>query len=472
MSRIHILWFRNNLRLLDNPALVEAMANDAAIVPIYIFDPRHTRATKFGFKKSSYKRFVFLKETLSDLSRSLEEKGSYLIVKSGKPEEILPKLCKTYGAGAVFASQEIGSEESNVDTALVKSLEPNKIKYNLIWDGTLYHKDDIPFALEEIPDTSKAFRIKLTKETDVRDEIAEPERVDSPEILQTENISFPEAKDLGYDDVNDSEIIVHGGAKKALERLEYFTFGSELLTRYKWIRNKSLGLDYSSKLSPYLAVGAISPRTIYHKVKVYEKDIKRNISTWWLVFELVWRDYFAFMALKHGNRIFHLGGYRSRTEREFNENKELFKQWTEGQTGIPFVDAHMRELVKTGYMSNRGRVNCASFLSRDYKVDWRWGAAFFESHLIDYDVSSNWLNWNLQALEIYHTNALWQGLKYDKEGEYVKTYIPELAEIESPLLQAPWLIENVKLDYPQDVDVPAGWDWAVKRLLKAAKALE
>ena len=153
----------------------------------------------------------------------------------------------------------------------------------------------------------------------------------------------------------------------------------------------------------------------------------------------------------------------------------MFENWCAGKTGIPFVDAHMRELDQTGFMSNRGRVNCASFLTRDYGVDWRWGAAWFENRLIDYEVSANWLNWHTQALEIYYTSPPWQGLKYDRQGEYVKRWVPELRDLPAPLLHAPWNMEEeglvpsaLSFDLERDYFRPrvqnTKWDWAWNRI--------
>jgi len=130
----------------------------------------------------------------------------------------------------------------------------------------------------------------------------------------------------------------------------------------------------------------------------------------------------------------------------------------------------MRQLNQTGFMSNRGRVNCASFLTRDYKIDWRWGAAWFETQLLDYDVCSNWMNWNTQATEIYYTNPVHQGLKYDKKGEFVKTWLPELENVDGPIVQAPWLLQEEEkqvIDYPIPVEIYKKWARSINRIVKA-----
>ncbi len=266
---------------------------------------------------------------------------------------------------------------------------------------------------------------------------------------------------------------VQGGERAGLARLDYYTFESELATSYKWTRNRSLGMDYSSKFSPWMALGSLSPRQIYWQVKDYEKKIKKNISTWWLIFEVVWRDYFKYSTLRHGNKIFFEGGIKDR-EVDWQYDEDLFARWQWGNTGIPFVDAHMRQLHQTGFMSNRGRVNCASFLTRDYEIDWRWGAAWFEAQLLDYDVCSNWMNWNTQATEIWYTNPVHQSLKYDKEAAYVKKWLPELPAIESPLVMAPWLLQEYDLPaangYPTPVAIYKKWTRSINNIRKAHEA--
>ncbi len=249
--------------------------------------------------------------------------------------------------------------------------------------------------------------------------------------------------------------------------LDYYTFESENLTGYRWSRNKSLGMDYSSKFSPYLALGCISARHIYETVKSYEEKIKKNQSTWWIVFELVWRDYFTFKGMKFGDKIFHSSGFKNKSI-DFENDKDKFKRWQEGKTGIPFIDAHMRQLNQTGYMSNRGRVNCASYFVHDLNIDWTWGAAYFESKLIDYDVSANWLNWHVQAFEIYYTNPVHQSLKY-KANTYIAKWIAELENIDDNRIHAPWLFQNFldEVNYPEPIEVFKKWQRSINNIKKS-----
>lgn len=185
-----------------------------------------------------------------------------------------------------------------------------------------------------------------------------------------------------------------------------------------------IGADYSSKFSAWLALGCISPRFIFRELQQYEKEFGANDSTYWLVFELLWRDYFRFMMKKHHAKLFKQDGFKSTKMKLFAEGIQKLQDWIDGNTGIDFVDANMIELKLTGFMSNRGRQNVASYLCNDLKLDWRLGAAYFEQQLIDYDVCSNWGNWAYLAgvgndsRENRYFNIEKQASVYDKNREY------------------------------------------------------
>jgi len=185
-------------------------------------------------------------------------------------------------------------------------------------------------------------------------------------------------------------------------------------------------------------------------VKQYEKERKKNQSTYSLIFELIWRDYFRFITKKHGNKVFKIEGIKN-TRDSWRRDSADFKRWCEGQTGVPFVDANMRELKFSGFMSNRGRQNVASFLVNDLGIDWTWGASYFESQLIDYDVCSNWGNWMYvggvgnDPRENRYFNILRQGKNYDRNGDYVRLWVPELADIKGFDIHHPWELSTAQL---------------------------
>ena len=461
-----ICWFRYDLRVHDNETLVRA-ADYGPVLPVYCFDPRHYRRLPQGFRKTDGKRVKFLFESLLDLRMRLGALGAGLLVVQGKPEDVLPELCARYGVDRIFAQREITREETDVETAVGARAGA---ELELVWGRTLYHPNDAPFEPNKAPLTFKTFRTKLTDAAEVRPVVEPPDRLE-PVAPEVDYGNLPSYSELGFAEaelVHLETTAFRGGETAALERLDYYTFQTQLLNNYKFTRNRSLGPDYSSKFSAWMAVGCLSPREIYWTVKRYEQEVKKNISTWWLIFEMLWRDYFQWMGLRHGDRIFFPSGIKNR-DVEWQHDPALFDRWCRGETGVPFVDAHLRELRQTGFMSNRGRVNCASFLSRDYQIDWTWGAAWFESHLLDYDVCSNWLNWNTQATDYYYTNPLNQGLRYDTGGEYVRTWLPELAALPGPLVHAPWLAEGgVPEGYPEPAEIYPKWSRAQTTIRKVA----
>lgn len=231
-----------------------------------------------------------------------------------------------------------------------------------------------------------------------------------------------------------------GGEDNGLERLSDYIWRNESIATYKVTRNNLEGKHCSSKFSPWLAFGCLSPRTIFQAVKEYEKKRIKNKSTYWLIFELIWRDFFRFSSIKWGNSMFKLHGPRKALgqhipHRTWGRDEKLIRAWCQGMTGFPIVDASMRELGHTGFMSNRGRQVVASFFVKDLEQDWRIGAAWFESMLVDHDPTSNYGNWTYQAgvgadpRENRYFLVPKQSAKFDKNGEYIKRWVPEVASV-------------------------------------------
>ena len=253
-------------------------------------------------------------------------------------------------------------------------------------------------------------------------------------FLET-NTKIPTLETLGYSSIEidrQSAFPFKGGEDKALQRLHYYLWESKNLSSYKETRNGLIGIDYSSKLSAWLANGSISARTIYWEVKKYEQKFGANDSTYWLIFELVWRDYFKYISLKHGNAIFKRDGILQKTY-PWKNDKTHFSQWIQGTTPEPFVNANMLELKHTGWMSNRGRQNVASYFAKTLQMDWRMGAAYFESLLIDYDVHSNYGNWiyvagvgNDPRDRVFNVSL--QAERYDPQGEYQAIWLEKIAQ--------------------------------------------
>lgn len=392
-----LVWFTNNLRVHDNPALNKACDEFNSVLGVYFFDPRHFEETQFGFKKTERYRAKFLLQTVSDLLNNLQQLGIPLLVIHGKPEEHFSKIVSEYSVSKIFHQKEWTQEETSVLLAS-QNIVPNNVIWESFYDQFLYHPEDIPFEVEDVPRVFTAFRKKVEKYAFVR-ELKTPikPKLENSQISSTTTLLT--LTNLGLEDYKTHEhsaFPFQGGESIAMERLNHYFWGTENLSQYKETRNGLLGTDYSSKFSPWLANGSISPRTIYHLVKQYEKEVSSNSSTYWLIFELIWRDFFKYVSLKHGNRLFHLGGILDK-DYDWDKSSQKVTQWIEGKTREPFVNANMIELKETGWMSNRGRQNVASYFAKNQELDWRIGAAYFESMLIDYDVHSNYGNWQYLA---------------------------------------------------------------------------
>jgi deoxyribodipyrimidine photo-lyase len=439
-----IVWFRNDLRLHDHEALSQAMHSVREVIPVYCIDPRHFGETPFGFAKTGPFRAKFLLESLADLRQRLRDKGSELIVRWGKPEEVIPEIAHQYGAEGVFAHQEVTYEELEVEDRLEQALFKTGTTLEWAWGTTLYHISDLPMPVGSLPEVFTQFRKQAEKMADVREQFPTPEQVPSPVISDPGEL--PSLNDLNLKEApyDERAVLRHqGGESAGLERLYDYFWEEDRLKSYKETRNGLLGSGYSSKFSAWLALGCLSPRKIYDEVKRYESLRTKNKSTYWLIFELIWRDFFRFIAKKHGKKLFMPGGIKDEGWRG-RVDWGMFEKWKEGETGIPFIDANMKEIKHSGYMSNRGRQNVASFLVNDLDLDWRLGAEYFESMLIDYDPCSNWGNWNYVAgvgndpREGRYFNVLSQAKRYDPQGEYVKHWVPVLANLPSGMVHDPY----------------------------------
>ena len=240
-----------------------------------------------------------------------------------------------------------------------------------------------------------------------------------------------------------------GGADAAHARVRHLLEGGHM-TRYKDTRNGMLGADFSTKLSAWLALGCISARQVHESLLHFEDgrgDVGKgaqgygkgeNKGTGWVRFELLWRDYMRLLARKHRQRLFRLTGFADDTRYAWASPardpaaKEKWDRFAQGTTGMGLVDASQRELALTGYSSNRARQNVGSFLGRHLGLDWRLGAEWYESRLVDYDVASNWGNWQSVAISERVFNPVKQGFDYDKEGAYVKMWVAELRGVQGP----------------------------------------
>jgi len=387
-----LIWFRNNLRTEDNIALKKATENHEKIVAVYFFDPKSFKEDEFGFQKTGKFRAKFLIETITDLKNNLAKLNITLLTYFEAPENKISLLCDEFLIDAIYSQKEWTREEIETNELIKKTLSSD-IEFIEENDQFLYHPETVSKNFSNIPDVFTQFRKKLEKYVEIPAEISITKLQTTNSIENTTKI--PSLSILGFEDFEmhpKSAFPFLGGESEALKRVNYYLFESKKVEFYKQTRNGLVGIDYSTKFSPWLANGSLSAKTIYWKIKAYEKEFGANDSTYWVIFELIWRDYFKYISLKYDAKIFKIGGILDK-KYHWNTNKKIVQQWINGETKDDFVNANMIEFKETGWMSNRGRQNVASYFAKELLLDWRIGASYFESMLLDYDVHSNYGNW-------------------------------------------------------------------------------
>eukprot|EP00522_Entomoneis_paludosa_P012888 CAMPEP_0172443734 /NCGR_PEP_ID=MMETSP1065-20121228/3947_1 /TAXON_ID=265537 /ORGANISM="Amphiprora paludosa, Strain CCMP125" /LENGTH=587 /DNA_ID=CAMNT_0013194061 /DNA_START=89 /DNA_END=1852 /DNA_ORIENTATION=+ len=515
-TKIILHWFRHgDLRLHDNPALVHSCKklsaaskqSDTYVIPFFCFDPKafgNDAKSDFGNLKCGPRRAKFITEAVKDLQQNLVKKGSGLLVSHGQePHEFVSKLVKDLSSESnpsqnpqwtIVCQEEVLKEETEAVRSM-QSILPPSAKVQTVWGSTMYELEDLPFgeALGDLPNTFTPFRNKVEKKCEISPPLPTPSKElkaffpsDGTLLKSMEQYmkpeAFPSLKQLGYNEASVKEASTVdprgvmefiGGETAALARVEDYIFTKDRLKIYFDTRNGMLGADYSTKFSPWLAFGCVSPRWIAKECRRYEQERGiQNKSTYWVVFELLWRDYCKFFCLKHGNRVFYPNGILSGTQQQPQTPWKVYQPvldcWKEGKTGYPLVDANMREMRATGFMSNRGRQNVCSFLCLDLQQDWRHGGDFFETHLLDYDVYSNWYNWcagaGMTGGRVNRFNIVKQSKDYDQHGDYVRHWLPELKDVPNQFIHEPWKMSQFQqrefgvslgVDYPHRIQTAA-----------------
>ena len=382
-----IIWFRNNLRLADNECIIRALDECDEVLCVYIMETETWNASAELSRISSI-RAKFILESLDDLKSSIESVGGGIEFIQGQAVEEIPRLMESFDADICYAQKEDAWEETEVERLLSSQVNLVLTAGKGIWED-----EDLPFALDDLPAVFSSFRRKVEKNMHIRSLLSSPENMACSWKSKTE---LPTLASLGFEECSTDERAVldfKGGAKEAKKWMHQWIWERDCLKEYKETRNGLVGADYSSKLSPWLSTGCISVVEVYWEIKKYEKERVANDSTYWLFFELLWREFFRFVARRYGAQIFKRNGIKDSDEKMTLGDPKTFHRWKEGRTSNAFVNANMIELARTGWMSNRGRQNVASYLVHDLGQDWLAGARHFEEHLIDYDPCSNYGNW-------------------------------------------------------------------------------
>jgi deoxyribodipyrimidine photo-lyase len=365
-------WFRNDLRLEQNEALAYA-ANLDEILPIYVLDERLLGLSYYGFKRCGAHRMQFILNTVAALRAALQAQGSDLIFRIGEPQQVISQLADSLDCSFVVCTKEVSQDDANLESSLSKRLKPENIEFDMIWDNTLYHAQDLPFLMHKMPEDFEAFAYQV-KNCHIRPlNTGQTYRFAKVDI---DPGSIPRLKDLGYEETFDG---LMAGELAALASVHAYLEGKE------------------SKLSAYLAIGSISPRQVYFEI--INKKINTEKSTD-LVNNLRKRDFFKFLALKFGTRLFKEAGIKLDFARKGNRDRAKLAQWYQGNTENQEVNEIMKKLGKTGFLNQNDRKAIASYFVKDMAMAWTLGAAYFENAMVDYDVYTNWGNWNFTAEEL------------------------------------------------------------------------
>ncbi|OOE87548.1 DASH family cryptochrome [Salinivibrio sharmensis] len=414
-----LMWFRHDLRIHDNPALANLASSCDQLTCVFVIDPSWYRADHFQSKHLGAPREAFLWQSLTELHRALDAMGQKLIIRTGKPLEVVANLCMDHEFDLIGVTDHPGTHERHQVDMLVERF-PQRV---VVSDAhTLFTQHQLPFDLPDIPATFTQFRKAVEKRgIKPRLPLPVPESLPAP-IKEIKSDPAP---------LSDRRIAPYqGGEIAGRAQLNHYLWDTHRIQRYKETRNGLDGWDFSSRLSAWLANGSLSVRWVAAELDRYERNVEKNESTYWLYFELLWREYFQWMLYHYGARFFAFKGVANKRPLT-TFYAEAFMAWREGTTSFPIVNAAMRQLKQTGWLSNRSRQLVASCLIHELGVDWRYGAAYFEQQLIDFDVAANYGNWQYLAgvgadpRGSRRFNLDKQAAQYDPDGTFIKGWVGE-----------------------------------------------
>ena len=386
MRQVGLFWFTNDLRIDNNAALKQAAQE---VDQLICFASVPSAGNILGINQPgqlSPQRLQFLLESLEDLSSNLEPYGQHLIITNHSSVDSIAQLITQYSVSQIYRTSHKGVHESRQWQILAKRYP--MIGFHQLDNNHIFDPASLPFEIDDLPDSFSKFR-RVAENLEIKLVISPPESLPpSPAQPQQWPVELQQFQ-------RNTKALFEGGETAARRHLHnYFSRG--LASTYKQTRNGLDGMDYSTKFSPWLANGCLSPGQIIQVLRKYEQQVESNDSTYWIYFELLWREYFQYYAEKYSARLFAFSGINNRRPKT-SFYPQRFKKWCTGSTPYPIVNACMKQLNSTGYMSNRGRQLVASCLVHELGLDWRYGAAYMEQQLIDYDMASNWGNWQYLA---------------------------------------------------------------------------
>jgi deoxyribodipyrimidine photo-lyase len=445
-----IVWFRRDLRIHDNPALAAALSSASDVIPVFCLDPRLLQG-----RHRSGPRTQFLLECLSDLDTSLRERGSRLILRIGDPAGELPAIAQQTGADAVYIAEDVGPFARRREERVRSALE--RAGVTLRSHPGLFTLDE-PWALRTTagqPYTTFTPYHRAWLNAPRRAVIPSPSELPAPgPSLRSDEL--PSLHELGLE--QEVSHPLQGGERAARQMLARFL--SARVHDYERLRDLP-GEEGTSRLSPYVHFGCVSPRHIEHR-------LGRGTGAEAFRRQLCWRDFYAQVLIHHPGNSRSEYQQRFRGRLRWSRSRQNFAAWREGRTGFPLVDAGMRQLLREGWIHNRARLVVGSFLTKDLGMDWRWGERWFMRLLLDGDEANNNGNWQWiasvgvdpQPATRRMFNPARQQARFDPDGTYVRRYVPELANVPDEYLAEPWKMPaelqaqvgcTIGLDYPEPI---------------------
>lgn len=385
MIKTSLFWFNNDLRVHDNPGLLEASLDADRLICLFCYNPLWDKQTGLNARPLGDKRKQFLYESLQELKQALELRGQQLIVMKGDPVAVISSLITKYKVMSVYRSHHVGVYENRQWQHL--RVDFPRVRFDSYWTHSIFQQAELPFDLTSLPESFSQFR-KIVEALPVQKPVKMPQSLARPVSELNETLEV-----LPIQTATESHF--SGGEKAAIAHMEAY-FSSDYPAQYKLLRNDLDHWSHSTKFSAWLANGSLSVRRLIQQLKHYEATHTANESTYWIYFELLWREYFQWYAFRYRHKLFRPKGLGNQTINTCFY-PERYQKWAHGNTPYPLVNALMKQLNETGYMSNRGRQIVASCFINELALDWRFGAAYFEQQLIDYDVASNWGNWQYIA---------------------------------------------------------------------------
>ncbi len=406
---IHIFWFRRDLRLDDNAGLYAALNGEHPVLPLFIFDPEILKELP-----ENDARVQFIYNRLIVIDEGIRKKGGALLVKYGRPEEVFKELVKNYNISAVFTNRDYEPYAIQRDQKLRQLLVNAGIPFYDFKDQVIFEKDEVvkqdggPYTVY----TPYSRRwLEMFGQTDIK---TFPSEGKAGRYVKPDSDKMPGLEEIGF---KEQEITV-----------PEFDISADLIKNYAKTRDLP-AVDGTSRIGPHLRFGTVSIRKVVQKAADYEPTYLK---------ELIWREFFM-QILYHFPKVVDHNFKSAYDNIPWNNDEKQFKQWCDGKTGYPMVDAGMRQLNETGYMHNRVRMVTASFLCKHLLIDWRWGEAYFAEKLLDYELSSNNGNWQWAAgtgcdaapyFRVF--NPASQQEKFDPDMKYIKRWVPEFGSEQYP----------------------------------------